>query len=389
MKHILLVTTSFPDQNPGSEAAGSFVADFAVELSKQVRVTVIAPTTRETALENKDNVVIRRFPVPSLPLSTMSPASPFQWLPIMRTIIAGRKAVMDFVREEKIDHILALWALPSGYWARVAWQSSGVPYSVWALGSDIWSLGKIPIIRQILGRILRDSHGCYADGHALCGDVEDLAGRSCKFLPSSRQLSLKEQKPLSIGPPYRLAFLGRWHVNKGIDLLLDSLLLLTDHDWERIEGVRICGGGPLESAVCAACKSLKGAGRPVNVSGYLDKKAAVDLLGWTDFLLIPSRIESVPIIFSDAMQMNCPIIAMPVGDLPDLVRTFKVGVLAENVSSITFCHAIRQALSEPIDQYKKGLERAREEFDLNRSVALLINELYDNNQDKPAGSRLM
>jgi hypothetical protein len=43
MKRLLLVTTSYPDQNEGA-AAGSFVADFAAELVRQdVAVTVVAP----------------------------------------------------------------------------------------------------------------------------------------------------------------------------------------------------------------------------------------------------------------------------------------------------------------------------------------------------------
>jgi hypothetical protein len=50
MLHVALVTTSYPDQQPGSEAAGSFVEDFAHALSEHARVTVIAASTADSVL---------------------------------------------------------------------------------------------------------------------------------------------------------------------------------------------------------------------------------------------------------------------------------------------------------------------------------------------------
>ena len=43
MKHIAIISTSYPTEQDDSEAAGSFVADFAATLSKKPQVTVIAP----------------------------------------------------------------------------------------------------------------------------------------------------------------------------------------------------------------------------------------------------------------------------------------------------------------------------------------------------------
>ena len=68
MHHIALVTTSYPDGKPGTEAAGSFVADFAEELSRRVRVTVVAAGTEDEVSET-GTLCMRRFAVPRLPLS--------------------------------------------------------------------------------------------------------------------------------------------------------------------------------------------------------------------------------------------------------------------------------------------------------------------------------
>ena len=111
MEHILLLTTSFPDERLGSEAAGSFVADFAEELTQHCRVTVLAPSIR-AHVESRGNLRIERFAVPKLPLSLLKVGNPAHWVAIVRTLYNGQKALSRLVEAESTDHILALWALP-------------------------------------------------------------------------------------------------------------------------------------------------------------------------------------------------------------------------------------------------------------------------------------
>ena len=99
MAHIALVTTSYPDGKPGTEAAGSFVADFAEELSRRVRVTVIA-AGREDEISTEGNLTIRRFAVPQLPLSLLKPANPGHWRAILSTMKAGHRAVEHLAAED-------------------------------------------------------------------------------------------------------------------------------------------------------------------------------------------------------------------------------------------------------------------------------------------------
>lgn len=372
-QHIAVITSSFPDGEPGSEAAGSFVSDFAEALAEHVNVTVIAPSQIRKAGEHRGNLTIRRFTVPYLPLSLLKPGNPLHWPSIIQTLRSGQDAIHQLAREKKIDHVLALWALPSGYWARNIWKRCGITYSTWALGSDIWSLGKIPVVKKVLANVLRDSQLCFADGYQLKQDVEEISGRSCEFLASSRILPVVKKKRLSTVPPYRLAFLGRWHPNKGVDLMIESLGLLSDKDWEKIEEVRICGGGQLESVVGSSCNDFGMAGRPVKMGGYLDKAKAAELLAWADYLLLPSRIESIPVVFSDAMQAGCPVIAMPVGDLPMLMRENEVGILAHEVTAEAFARAMRVALAVPPEWFSPGLKEACKMFDVHRTAGRLLD----------------
>jgi glycosyltransferase involved in cell wall biosynthesis len=381
MKHLAVVTTSFPDVAfaAGQEAAGSFVHDFVVELARHIRVTVVAPAGK-SGTEQVGNLTIHRFAVPSLPLSLLKPANPLQWPAILQTMRAGQQAVTAVVQTGNIDHIFALWALPSGYWAKVAGGRAGVPYSIWALGSDIWSLGKVPLVRQALRDVLRRSRFCFADGYQLAADVTAISGRECTFLPSSRQLPILGTKPLATAPPYKLAFLGRWHPHKGTDLLLESLNLLTDEDWQRIAEVRIHGGGPLAELVQAEGKKLKEKGRPVIIGGYLNRDEATALYRWADYVLIPSRIESIPVVFSDAMQCRCPVVAMPVGDLPRLVAQYRVGVAASAVTARAFSSALRQALQQQPETFAAGLVAAQTDFNVAAAAKNFIAHVSDQSQ---------
>ncbi|MCZ6717730.1 MAG: glycosyltransferase family 4 protein [Gammaproteobacteria bacterium] len=375
MAHIAVITTSFPGEKPGSEAAGSFVRDFTEELAKHVQVTVLAPGLQEE-LQDSSHYTVRRFTAPNLPLSLLRPGNVTHWPRILQVLRSGQIALSDIVEHASIDHIFALWALPPGYWAWRMLRTHGVPYSVWVLGSDIWSFAGVPVIRSVLKTVLRNSSRCYADGFELGAEVERLSNVSCHFLPSSRSLGDRiYDEQVSSVPPYRLAFLGRWHANKGIDVLLNALRLLDDSDWKKIESVRIAGGGRLESLVRDLGNALHASHHPVMIEGYKDKEAAIELLTWADYVLIPSRKDSIPVVFSDAMQLSRPVIVAPAGDLSMLVDDYGVGIVSEDSSPQAFAAAIKQATQSQPDSYKDGLKKAASNFALEETAKRVITEL--------------
>lgn len=373
MRHLVVVTTSYPLTSDGSEAAGSFVADFAEELASQIQVTVVAPALEARIERPSDSLNIHYFAVPKLPLSLLKPQRPSDWFAIGHTLQAGLASLRHVVDNYSVDHVLALWVLPSGYWAKQVAEKRGIPYSTWALGSDIWSLGKLPVVRTLLKKVLHTAHTNFADGYQLKQSVEHLSKRTCHFLPSTRNLPILKEKQLSSVAPYRLAFLGRWHKNKGIDLLLDSLSRLTHEDWKKIDEIQIAGGGGMERLVNSAISELRSEGHPVTLHGYLNKSQSAELFSWADYVLIPSRIESIPVVFSDAMKCKCPIIAMPVGDLPRLVSQYGVGELADTVTAPAFAQAISRLLQVTPMRFENGLQLASGEFNVQHVAKVLLN----------------
>lgn len=373
-RSIVLVTTSFPIRGDGSEAAGGFVLETALALGEHVPVRVVAPGL-EAGYERWGGIEVFRFAAPEKPLSTLKLWNPADLIATVQVLRSGRRAVEQAVQAGPTAHILALWALPSGYWANVASRQYGVPYSVWTLGSDIWSLGRIPVVKGFLRRVLAQAKTCYSDGLQLAADTKRIGGRDVEFLPSTRRMTRVRQAPLKEAPPYRLLFLGRWHPNKGVDLLLDALGLLSEHDWSRIETVEICGGGPLEANVRRGVAALQAARRPVVLRGYLDRSAAEEAFLQADYLLLPSRIESIPVVFSDALKLGCPVLATPVGDLPGLLGgNCPAGMLAASVSAEDYAVMLSTALSRSPASFADGVAQTSLMFDMDAVVTRLLAE---------------
>lgn len=363
---LVLVTSSFPIRADGSEAAGSFVADLVEELAKHIAMRVVAPGPIGTREIWSGRIEIFRYAAPAQPLSTLKPWHPSDSRWIARVLRGGLAATRAAIGDDA-QHVLALWGLPCGEWARRAAHERGIDYSVWMLGSDVWSLGRLPLTRGMLARVMREAAKAYADGYKLAEDAQRISGVPVEFLPSTRRIDLCDPPPPRPQPPYRLLFLGRWHPNKGIDLLLDALALLTDDDWAKIECVEIQGGGPMELLVRERVAALQAIGRAVILGKFLAKPEAEAAIVRADWVLIPSRIESIPVIFSDAMKLGRPVIATPVGDLPKLIDE-GAGIIAGGADPAAIAAAIRESLLLAPASFSDKVAAIARRFDLSRNI---------------------
>ena len=156
---------------------------------------------------------------------------------------------------------------------------------------------------------------------------------------------------------------------------MQALSELGEEDWAKIERVTIAGGGALEPLVRSSAANLMREGRPVEVRGYLSRDEASTAMLHADYLLIPSRIESIPVVFSDAMKLGLPVVSMPVGDLSALV-TSEIGVLASDVSAEAFASAMRTILGA--DPTRFNLQTMRERFDLGKTAQAITAAILQN-----------
>ena len=371
-RRLALITSSFPASPEDSKNAGVFVRDVARQLARLGHeVTVITPMRVQAQGEP---YAVSSFPWPGTETS-LTHITPRGWRNLFRLgmlLASGVAHTLMTLRRNRTQYVIAMWAVPSGLLALAARRLLGTPYSVWVLGSDIWEIDTYPLGRPLVKRVLAGADQVYADGRQLASDVEGISGRPCTYLPASRSLpeTMTVHRP-EADPSYRhLLAVARYHPHKGLDVLVDALGLLSAEDSELLR-VHIFGDGPqrAELEVRIADRGLAGW---VSLGSSLNSS---ELAGWMSVataLVIPSRIDSVPLIVLDAAQHSCPVIATDVGDLGAVVSEYGLGVVVPAEDPPALASAIAAAVAGDIAYDRGGAARVVRDFSVDASCRTLL-----------------
>ena len=320
---IAIFTTSFPANGRTTVNAGVFVRDFAAALTDLGHeVWVLTPQKRDARHEFRH---ARTIFFPWLgqedSLTHINMKNPIGAARLASVVAMGRYAGAKLIREFQPDHVLCCWIFPSGFWARGPARAAGTKYSVWALGSDVWMLGKMVGMRGVLRTIAQGAHRAYADGVGLAREFSEISGTPVEFLATSRVLTVPEN--VAVGEGGYFLYLGRYHANKGVDLLVEAVSLAR----ASLPGdfrLRVHGFGPLEAEVRETVRS-RGLGDKIEILGPTSADDVALVLRRARGLIVPSRVESLPVVLCDALQMDIPILVTDVGDMGSLVREYDAG----------------------------------------------------------------
>lgn len=338
---ILLITNNYPLSTTTTTMAAFCIRELALALARHgAEVTVLAPEhVGEQELEA--GVAVRRFPWSGRDEAALINLGLNIFRGLRHAIslmLNGRREVIALQQEIRPDVCLAAWALPSGYFARYGKKKLGTPYAIWCLGSDIHTLARKPLFRSLTRRVLADADQRYADGFALAREAANLCGLECEFLATSRpmQSGTPESAALESGRTHFL-FVGRWERVKGLDVLLKAWRCLLSRHLGTDTMLHIVGQGQgLEHEVEMAREdpitrdSLK-------VAGWVTKSQLASLYAAADCVVIPSRMESIPVVFSEALFNDKPLIVSNVGDMGEMVERYRLGrvVTADSVADLT------------------------------------------------------
>ena len=389
--NICIITSSFPSR-PDDTVQAPFLIDFIRELKKRGHRIFVFTQDREGDKEEfLEGVKVKWFPwiKSRMPLVQLNLFRPLDLFRIASLFYRGKTTLPAFIREKSIEVCLALWVLPSGYFANQAFRQTKIPYSVWSLGSDIYRYGKNPFLHPVMRRIIQEAKGVFADGFDLSKRIEERFGRKCFFLattrtlPSSPSLFIPPNPPLSgggeggllkggqrsIGKPYRFLFVGRIEKVKGIDLLLESMACLKEEALN--VHLTVVGRGGMEGWARSFIQE-KGLAEYVTWMGNVSDETLASLYESSDCVVIPSRSESIPLVFSEALRFDKELIVTDVGDMGMLGRQYGVARVIPPTNVI----ALKEVMKESADLKDNG-NRARKEarreelkqlFDIETSV---------------------
>jgi len=324
---LCILTSSYPRSPEDTINAGVFVRDFARACAAELPGCCLFTHRKGPPGEYGEAFQVTEYKWfgQATSLTSVDIASPRGLIAAASLILMGTWGYLRLSRKRRVTHSLAMWAIPSGIFAYAANKLWGVPYSIWALGSDIWCYERHWLVRPLLRRILLDADHLYADGQELAERVYRLTGRPCAFLPSSRDLTGFRPVPLNDDRPRpRYLFVGRYERNKGPDVLLEAAADYLDKGGSG--SFDLFGAGSLEKSLRRFIRH-RGLSDRIRLHGTIKTQDLVDRLHWCDYLVIPSRIESLPLILSDALQTGTRVIATDVGDMATMVRETGAGIV--------------------------------------------------------------
>jgi glycosyltransferase involved in cell wall biosynthesis len=369
---LCIATSSYP-RNGKDSFAGSFVRDFARTLVKRgVEVSIFSQDTGQLPIkDNEIEVVTFSWPGKATPLSTLRPYHPLDALNMVLLLRRGSKRLITHCQQKRVDFLLAVWAVPAGHWGMNVKKSLGTPFAVWSLGSDIWVYGRLPLFNLWIRKILKQSAYCFADGFSLAKEVRELSGRPCSFLSTTRILPQERLPELPFDPEkIHFVFIGRYHKNKGPDILLEAIHLIDPNVLSRIQ-FHFFGIGSMERDLKRRVLQY-GLEQDVTIQEPVDEYKMAALLKKCHALIVPSRVESIPVVLSDALQVDCNVIVSDVGDMGPLVKSYKGGVVVDELSPKAFKEAILSQLKRKKDEFKEGRQKLYTLFDVERSVDLFL-----------------
>jgi glycosyltransferase involved in cell wall biosynthesis len=181
-------------------------------------------------------------------------------------------------------------------------------------------------------------------------------------LPNATAPQSRDCKPTG-GGHVRITFLGKLGPNKGTPVLLQALAGLRD----RMDWIATIGGNGAVEESRALAERLEIADR-VRFPGWLDAQSVDKQLSQTDIFVLPSLSEGLPMAILEAFAWGIPVVATPVGCIPEVVRNNHNGIIVPVGGVSELAGALRRLIQDPVLRRALGDACRRDHanlFDIN------------------------
>lgn len=143
---------------------------------------------------------------------------------------------------------------------------------------------------------------------------------------------------------YLVGYIGRLNEEKGILNFVEAIpeILKERSDLKFL----ICGDGWL----CDKIKKRLSEGDlndKVELAGWIDHNSLPDYLNKLKLVVLPSYTEGLPNLILEAMACGTPVLATPVGAIPDIIMDGNTGFTMKNNSPACIAKSVVRALERP------------------------------------------
>ncbi|MGE0141756.1 MAG: glycosyltransferase [Planctomycetota bacterium] len=268
-----------------------------------------------------------------------------------RRMAAGSRDVLQRLSSSGRTVVDAHYVYPDGVAALSICAELKLPCFLTARGSDVNVLGKDPAIREQLRAVITSATRLFAVSRPLCAAFAEMAGvapervelarngvdlerfRPGDPLAARRRLGLPEDVRLVVG-------VGRLVRGKGFHWMARALRALP-----RDVHFALAGDGPERPAILSSAPSPD----RVHFLGSRGPDEVAILLQAADLLVLPSENEGWPNVVTEALASGVPVVATPVGAVPEMLATPISGALVRGGDPGALAREVERVLAIPRD----------------------------------------
>lgn len=172
--------------------------------------------------------------------------------------------------------------------------------------------------------------------------------------------------PFPDRPPL-IGYIGRLSSEKGIQLFVKALPIILDN--RKDFRVLIGGDGHLKDAILTSLQE-EGLTDRITLPGWIPHDELPAYLNQLRLLVLPSYTEGIPNTMLEAMACGTPVLATPVGSIPDIITDEKTGFMMDDNSPECIAKNVIRALNSPDleDIAKAGRRFVQEEFTFEKAI---------------------
>lgn len=280
------------------------------------------------------------------------------------------------IKDKELSHIHASFCSEATTSALIISRLLGITYSFKARAIDlyVYSTGK-QIIRKVMNARFVATESEYNKKYLL-----ELCGKRFQekihVIYGGHDFE-QDRQPYKKRPDSQIEILsvGRFMEKKGFVYLIKSCGLLKRKGYKF--RCRIVGDGPDKSELERLIKDY-GLEDMVYLMPYAESEELKKIYSETDIFVLPCVIagngdrDAIPTVLVDVMAIGIPVISTNISGIPELVEDEKDGILVSERSVIELAAAIEKLIIHEelrISLGKRGMEKVRSRFDVNKNVA--------------------
>ena len=347
--NVLFLTHNFPRYD--GDAAGSFLLLLARALKQEgVNVNVVAPAAPDAAAaETVSDIPVERFRYAPRKYETlayggnMAQQVKASWSAKL-TLLGFLGAEFRLGNRRRAEHapdvIHAHWWFPSGMVGTWLARLTGRPLVTTMHGTDVRLAKSVAFARPAFRHVLQHSAAVTAVSRWLAIEAGSLVSApSAQVAPMPVNTSFftpggsREEK--------KLLFVGRLSAQKGVDVLLRAMALMTT-----TASLDIAGAGDERERLEGLARQLGIADR-IRWLGVLPHQRLAELYRAATAVVVPSLEEGLGLVAVEAQLCETPVVVADSGGLPDVVQHDRTGILVPPADAALLARALDDLLTRP------------------------------------------